>query len=485
MGGKNQKQTGMGVENLTRSNPLFLYCKPFMSNGGTIDAFSLRAGDMMHDLFLGLVKEVSGALADVVLRDNSAIDQFQAACTELHLSHVRGFTATVMRAKDSKVNCQTTLLHSLQKRSSLFAREYQELLPVLPLLFHAAMVDGIDGALPSFCDLVVFSTFLQSREWPLDAPTEWWEERRNFGITAYTRLQTALVSVDKQLLSKERRFLKIHNMLTHHVTESLRRHGSWCGTQGLEGLFGAFKKLSTNRKLMGGQLLRKMNRNFGAGVYFASSSDEAKLLENIISGTADRDPQTPGNVSFNKIDEHARRAAEIFCREHNIDFSQGQFIKWLRYASERDAGGAERGVRKIYACGEWHGRPKFDTLEIVRDGRPSEYCQLAALFRTSTGTTVAIGTPLQVCVGLPYHYRMPVLRFVKERPLIAFQIDDEQVFVCQMLPHLRPLDEGFRLALHTHDWPAYKSSDSIFHHNILCTYGEMRYWDERRWLTEQ
>ena len=179
-GRASSKETGMGEENMTRSNPLFLYCGPFIedaklskiSEERVIDAFRLRAGDLMHDLFLGLVKEVAGVMAQIVIAaDKPAKKRFLAACVKVNLAHVRGFNMTILRAKDVKESSQTTLVDLLSKQS-LYAREYQELLPLLPLLFHAAEVEAIDRAIPVFCDFMAYCTFLQSRQWPPQRSTE-------------------------------------------------------------------------------------------------------------------------------------------------------------------------------------------------------------------------------------------------------------------------------------------------------------------------
>ena len=475
-------ETGMGDENVYRSNPLFLYCEHFIrDSGGMLDAFSLRAGDLMHDLFLGLVKEVSGAMADIVLKSGeAAIEKFKSACVTFSLANVRGFNMTIRRPKDTKKTCKTTFLHLLSNRSCLYAREYQEALPLLPILFHAAEVETIDRALPPFCDLMVFCTFLQSREWPLNAPDEWWAERRDFGIRSYSEIQAVLLRHSQ--LEKEKQFVKIHNLLTHHLTESVRRHGNFCGTQGLEGLFGAYKKLSTNKKLMGSQIMRKMLRSVDAGNYFAGNSMDSRSLNIIVNGDGSKHRKA-GTVATSAVGEDVRLAVVQYCSENGFDVNEGAFVKWIECADrDTDDGGADRGVKKAYACPKWYGKEKCDTIEIVKDGFTT-YCRLKALFQLRSGEVIAVGTELQQCARPPYSYGMPVLRYVKGRHLTAFALEKDSISVCQLFPALRRLDEEFRMVWHRDGWPAYSATDSIFHHNIFCTYGEMRYWDEKRWLT--
>ena len=187
-------------------------------------------------------------------------------------------------------------------------------------------------------------------------------------------------------------------------------------------------------------------------------------------------------MSSSRLDYNVHQTALDYCTANGLQHDGGKFVKWVECDLERDEGGADRGVKKAYACADWYGRAKYDTLEIVRNGLTS-YCRLRGLFRLACGTIVAVGDELQHCSRLLYDYGMPVLRCVPSRPLVAFTLDVAEISVCQLFPALRRLDNDYTRELGGNGWPPYSPQDKIFHHNIYCTYGELRYWDEKRWLT--
>ena len=217
--------------------------------------------------------------------------------------------------------------------------------------------------------------------------------------------------------------------------------------------------------------MRKMIRTTEAGNFLAQD------LQLLVNGDSTKDRKS-GVVASSRVGNNVLQAALDHCVANALEFEGGEFLKWVACDFERDDGGADRGVKKAHASPEWYGR----TVEIVRNGLTS-YCRLLGLYRLSSGVTVAVGNELQQCSHLPYNYGMPVLRCVLSRPLVTFTLHVDEISVCQLFPALRRLDKDYTREFSRDGWPAYSSEDMIFHHNIYCTYGELRYWDEKRWLT--
>ncbi len=201
----------MNQKNIALGNPVFAYfsrCSPgsALPGGLSFDAFRVRAADEMHDVFLGCVSEVAAAFANRVLEaGKEAISRFKRATLSLHSFRLKGFNMTLWRPQDARSSSETSFLHLLSKKR-LFAREYQEALPLLPILFHAACVERIDSMIAPFCDLVVFCTMIQMRCWPTNAPDVWWNRIKDFGLQTYQSLQTGFpdeLAKDRELVVPE------------------------------------------------------------------------------------------------------------------------------------------------------------------------------------------------------------------------------------------------------------------------------------------
>lgn len=342
----------MNKKNLLFGNPVFAYFAKCtegaeLPNGLRFDALRVRACDEMHDLFLGCISEIASALAGrVVAAGKDAIVLFKRATLLLHHARLKGMTLTLWRAQDDRSSSETSLIHLLLKKR-LYARELQELLPLVPILFASVQVPSVDQLIGPLSDLVVFCTMLQMRSWPTDAPDEWWNAVQQFGLQTYSLIQQGLEAE----LGKERELLKI--------------------------------------------------------------------------------------------------------------------------------GGAERGGLKLYACPFWFGRPVYDFL--LQDG---SYFHVLGLFE-SADTIFFAGTELQELTNSPISFGMPVLRLLARARPVCFVLNKDTATICQLIPHLQPLEDDFRSAFACEDWPEFASEDRVFHHNIFITYGVMRFPDERRWIKGQ
>jgi|JI7StandDraft_1071085.scaffolds.fasta_scaffold33152_3 hypothetical protein len=467
----------MNKKNLLFGNPVFAYFAKCtegaeLPNGLRFDALRVRACDEMHDLFLGCISEIASALAGrVVAAGKDAIVLFKRATLLLHHARLKGMTLTLWRAQDDRSSSETSLIHLLLKKR-LYARELQELLPLVPILFASVQVPSVDQLIGPLSDLVVFCTMLQMRSWPTDAPDEWWNAVQQFGLQTYSLIQQGLEAE----LGKERELLKIHCLFTHNVVLSIRNHGRWAGVQGLEGLFGIFKGMSTNGKLFGAQLMRKHGSLLWSGRWLTSTGSAAQAVRKLIDQDKEEE-RFPGLVLKSSLSAGVQDAVHRSVGE--AAFAQGRFVKWTAFPVHIDDGGAERGGLKLYACPFWFGRPVYDFL--LQDG---SYFHVLGLFE-SADTIFFAGTELQELTNSPISFGMPVLRLLARARPVCFVLNKDTATICQLIPHLQPLEDDFRSAFACEDWPEFASEDRVFHHNIFITYGVMRFPDERRWIKGQ
>ncbi len=275
------------------------------------------------------------------------------------------------------------------------------------------------------------------------------------------------------------KLVKIHCLFTHNVQLSIRNHGRWAGVQGLEGLFGVFKKMTTNGKLLGAQIMRKHGSLLWSGRWVTSGSPAAKAVQKLIDGN-DEETRRAGNVPCSQLPSFVESSTQRFCSREHIPFGEGCFVKWAQLTSRVDDGGAERGGLKLYAAPMWFGRPMFDFL--LQD---QSYYLVQGLFQ-SGDRTICAAKELQELSEPPFSYLMPVLRLPAAAKVVCFVLDKDEATICQMVPHLRSLaDEDLRSAFDVEGWPAFSPDDLVFHHNIFVTYGPMRFPDERRWMNGQ
>ena len=122
----------------------------------------------MHDVYLGCVAEIASALASRVLNDAEAVKRFRRATIVLQDARLKGLEVTLWRPQNVSSTTEADLVHLLHKKA-LYARELQELLPLLPHLFHATQLQSLEQLIPPLCDLVIFCSILQMRSWPTNA----------------------------------------------------------------------------------------------------------------------------------------------------------------------------------------------------------------------------------------------------------------------------------------------------------------------------
>ena len=300
-------------------------------------------------------------------------------------------------------------------------------------------------------------TFVQSRFWPTNASPEWWDSKRVFWIRSYARFQKCFDSG----LGRERSLIKIHELLCH-VWDSLRRHGSGCGTEGLEGLFHCFKMMETNYREQGAQVFKKFFGCMYAGQWVLGSSPEQKAVCAVIDKTSKWKWKKAGRAD---VSEAVRNVVA-----KHLDDQRVEFVKWIQLDSQDDKG-TQRGVGKIYAS-LWHGRPRFDLLRIG-DG---EYLQLQALFLFDAKVYGVGVVPVNVDLRqLPYHYRWPTLLLQCDAPLTVIELDITTVHPVMAIDDVRN-DVTFW------DHAGAKNGDRIVFHNIFVSHGEFRNpWELHDW----
>lgn len=465
------------MKNVHQGNPLFDYFRACprgrpLLGGLMFDVFTARHCDEMHDVFLGLVPEVASAMAGrVIAAGQVAMKSFKRSVLLLRDARIAGLSLTLWRPQDSRASSETDLLHLLANKR-LYAREYQEILPLLPVLFQSVALPSLDDVVPPLCDLVVYCTFIQMRQWPTNAGDQWWRKFKVFGIEMYKRLRGALSAE----LGVEREFVKIHSLLTHLV-DSLRTRGRWAGVQGMEGLFKLYKSMSTNGKLFGAQLMRKHSALLCSGRWLTSGSQAALAVQRLIDG--DDSERFAGIVPCDLLQRRVVEAVDsFFVANPALKGIGGCFVKWVELPCVVDDGGADRQGLKVFAAPMWFGHEAFDV--VLQD---EVYYMLRGLYRCGQ-IFVCCGVQLQE-VDQPFvSYSMPVLRLIEDKPLKCFVLKVEKVTKCQVFPHIGALTEEVRRSVKEGDeWPELGPKDKLYHHNIFVTYGPMRFPDERRWMS--
>jgi hypothetical protein len=453
------KQCGMRNNCKKASVPLFLY---FSCERPDMDCFSVCQLDFMHSLFLGLYKEIGIVLANVVLANGAAANRFKQLIATLHLKKTRGLEATLFRPRDVRKTTQSDLLHLLAS-GNLYAREYKALVPLFPLIFHAVNMDVIGNeAIGSLVDVIWMGTFVQSRFWPKNAPPHWWNEKRVFWIKSYARFQNCFAGSDQ--LGKARSLIKIHELFCH-VWDSLRRHGSGCGTDGLEGLFHCFKVMETNYREQGAQVFKKFFGCMYAGRWVLGSTPEQKAVCDVI----DKKNKWKWSKGGEAVVAPDIRNATMEAL-HIQAIERVEFVKWVQLDCNNDSG-MQRGVEKIYAS-QWHNRPKFDLLRIDN----GEYLLLKGLclFDSKVFGIGVVPENLNL-TKLPYHYRWPTLLVRSDAPLTVMELDIKSVHPVMALDDLRNDDTFWREA-------KARPQDRIIFHNIFATHGEFRNpWELQDW----
>lgn len=474
-----QPETGVREAFIRETHPIFEY---FRLNGPQLDAFVCTVSDTMHDLYLGLYKECFKALANQVLsEDGQQVRAFKGGALKLSESYLFGNDATLFRRGDVRDGSGTDLLHLLQN-GSLYAREYQSLAPVLLVLFDSVGSRKIDRAVTYMAGLVSFGALLESREWPLNAGDEWWDSVQGFAISCYEGFQRAMV----EWLPHSANLVKVHDVLCHSL-RAHRLHGPFLKTQGFEGMFRFFQRFTTNRKDVGKQLFGKMLQYTRASKWLAQEQEGALAVRELIDGAQNEDREA-GNCR-EQLSKRVVELMERLCQKNG--WTLEKCPKWIDLLQHEDAGKATRGARKIYAAPQFHGRAKFDLVELGLPGQ-EHYMMLQGIGTACSADrrrfTIVCGIDLLEVAGGCFH--MPLVRCPPlDRAKLKVRLLDP-VYCCPVMaiPHLRSLeDPSYREALsRVKDAERvrivqFSRQEQLYHVNIFATHGEGRYFREWRW----
>mgnify|MGYP003645145623 CR=1 FL=1 len=82
------RDSGMGEKNQVLPNPMFLYFHEWAERYG-LGAIKVRGLDLMHQIFLGVVKLIGTVLADVVIDYNENLT-FRQTVKQMHDACIRG-----------------------------------------------------------------------------------------------------------------------------------------------------------------------------------------------------------------------------------------------------------------------------------------------------------------------------------------------------------------------------------------------------------
>jgi hypothetical protein len=452
---------GMRGECLTESVPLFYY---FSELNPDLDCFGVCLNDLMHNLFLGLYKQIGKVLATQVISCSQASQKhFKSIVLEFYSQKIDGIEGTFFRPRDMRATSKTDLLHLLEK-GSLYEREYKEIGPLFAYIFHPAFLkfkvfENANDVISSLTDLIWMCTFVQSRFWPVEGvDSEWWNQKRDFFIECFRRFQ---VSTQSSLVSKEKNLIKIHELICH-VWSSLRKHGSWIGTDGLEGLFHIFKSMTTNYKKQGAQIFQKFFSYLYSSRWVLGSDSTQIAVRCLID--KEKKKQKPGvEVLPSGLQE---KLFEFF--GHKLF----RPLKWLELETSM-SGIQERGVKKIFACQNWHNRKKYSCIRF-EDG---SYFLLNGICEEGN-QFYGIGKELENVDlrKLPFHYRFPVLFDDPESsPKVKLLKVDELEPIC-LLPLLGEADKQLLLSIHEN-----ATKQNVFYHHIFITSGSYRNQQEKDW----
>ncbi|MEZ0277426.1 MAG: hypothetical protein ACAH88_21115 [Roseimicrobium sp.] len=453
-----QKETGVR-DHMRDGNPLFAL---FDENNEVLQLWNLLDSDKMHDMSLGLVKNVAMGLAKLVIDGGPrCVQQFKARCIQLKAGQPRGFDATLWRDVDVRATSKTSLLHLLAN-GNLFAREFSALLFPMLLAFEAVGLDKVQEALDPVADLFHYVAALYSPFWPVNAEDSWWSNLEEYGITAYERVQSKLGNE----VGKAKRIIKIHDLLVHGL-RARRLHGAGVGTEGMEGLFAVFRRFSSNCRNVGVQIMERLACDMDAQRNALCNNKWAQAIRDI-AGEHDSAVRQAGSVPRDDIGCAAQVDALLGADERG-----GEFVKWIHLETESVAG-ACRGVRKLFAVPHWHDGEQFD---FVLQGNIVYH--LRALYKKQDGSVIAFG------IRLPYifdRFHLPVHCVVPGTPVERIAESITTTIVLQAWPWCVPA-EGARCTLLHQCMPSFDPrTHRLLAMNVFCVRGEMRYDNPLRWF---
>lgn len=464
-----QKKFGIRAEFRSRPHPMWQYFK----NDGDICMFTRVLLDKLHDVYLGILKACFRTMARLVLERPEDSRMFRDAL--VHLDQVRGVDATLVRPKDFKESCETTLLHLLVGgHGSLMAREVQAISSVLLVVFDACENDTIRRAIRPMSELVQFCAALESRYWPVKNDTDnWWKGLKAFGIDAYKDFQKEMGSH----LPKENKLIKVHNVLAHAV-DIRRLHGPVGDVQSLEGLFGIIKSVPTNRKNPETQVIQNLEERREAGRRL-QTMESLSVARNIVH--KDHTTKESATCVSEELDEIGKR----FCISNGLILLR--WVQRLPLSVQQLDSGMDRGVPCLFASSKWHGSPKYDVVE-----QDNKYLMLQALAVAAAkdGKDVIIGVGFELIQHDPrlsnasdrIGYRMPILRKRRDHELSCKILKPDELAVACLIPHLRRMDRKFQKQLEAESGEKYMSEDVVYHHNIFITRGPYRYPHDYMWF---
>jgi len=448
-----QQQSGIRDEFVDRECGIYAL---FDAEDPTLQLFKMLDSDKMHDLTFGAVKSVLAVLAQLTLDGGPRfIQQFLTRAQQLHLQRPRLLDVTLWRADDSKMHCKTTLLHNLAN-GNFFAREYSALLFVILLIFEAVTLDAVQNALDAVSDYFHFLAALYSPFWPVNASEEWWQSLQAYGLRSFQQVQPLLGNA----LGKTKRCIKIHDLMTHAL-DTRRRHGAGIGTEGMEGLFAFFKRLTSNCRNVGPQVMERLVQEMHAQQMVLNESEEAQVVQSIVE-TSDGNQWKAGSV---EVPANVRQLVG------NIP---GEFVKWVALNTENVAGSV-RGTRKVYAAPSWNHQPQFDIVmhnDVVY--------RLTALFQPANSAQ-----PLAFGVVLPFvfnRFHLPIHCVLPESQIVQYPGDIHDTIVLQVWPWLQELTAERLLAVRN-VVPQYDArTHKLLAMNVFNVRGELRYPNPIRWF---
>ena len=459
------KQKESGYRNIFAhvTNPVLQYF-----DYSPIGMFEALDVDPMHDLDLGIIQVIFACVAEKILAFGAQRKIFLSCIKEMSQEYCAGFEGTLYNEeKDWKPDCKTTLLHRM-KNKQLYAKDWRMFLPTIVVALACVDIPDVQSLVPSLADLMAFVTCLKCRFWPVGAnSSDFYATLKTFGINTYKALQKHPLL--KTRLSKELRELKIHEVFSHFV-DARRRHMNSIGVDHLEKFFRFSKLIRTNgREHVGNQILPKILAIAEAGRQVLMGGELAEELRRITDANKNVE-QSPGivphdialqNFSDNQINRISS-ALEI----HGFALHQARFIKWCKSDTASDDNIVQRGRDKIYGSSQWHGKEKWDFLEVVESDKSDRsdysnniFIRVRALL--SCGESVfVVGQKLSL-TGMRWA-RMPVLVLTDEM-YVSLLSQNHNVVPMRKFP--RPLQDS--TIFETTVQKVYRPSDQLF---VLLTF---------------
>lgn len=446
---------GMRDEGKIKSNPLFEVFKHFK-----LDVFDHVGLDMMHCILLGGVKSICKCMARLVLK-NKLVEKFKAIVSNLHQRRIRGLDLTLWKLGDSKAACTTDLLHLLQK-GSLHAREYHCFLPLIPIVFSSLDNHDIDRVIPSLTDLVCYLSFLLNGWYPVQGPIQtWWEDLRLFGLQRFKVFQSIIENLwgnyrDSDSypnpIAKKKNLLVLHELFCH-ATERLKNQGSWCGVHGLEAIFGHFKRMTSNRKDSGPQLLKKLLGYVDAGIFVSQDNAVADELTNII----EKNPNKEYTAGFANIED----GIKIFVEGHLGSSDTWKAVTWI--VSSEDRGG--KNVPKIWGSKSYY-RLRNDA-EMIVEIDDANYFKIENIINQNS-QFYFVGYLVDNLNLLLFtdNYRMPVLRLRYDAEIQIRQFDLCSVKPIVVIEHIKQIPDEVRNRFQ----PPISVTNFIFSCEVIITF---------------